>query len=89
MGHNDCEGDDFTPGIAGAVGGHAFGWDNESPARVVEVKPVKMEWRPVTNADFISFYKSNKHVGLPASWVETDEGIQVSHQSSAHNHLEQ
>lgn len=77
MGHNDCEGDDFTPGIAGAVDGHAFGWDNESPARVVEVKPVKMEWRPVTNADFISFYKSNKHVGLPASWVETEEGIQV------------
>lgn len=80
IGHDDCEGDDFTPGIAGAVDGHAFGWDNESPARVVEVKLIKMEWRPVTNAEFMAFYKSNRQVELPASWVETEEGIQVGRQ---------
>ncbi|KAL4071260.1 C-type lectin protein [Scleroderma yunnanense] len=77
IGHDDCEGDDFTAKLSEVIDGHAFGWDNESPARVVEVKQVKMEWRPVTNADFLAYFKDNKQVGLPASWVDSEEGIQV------------
>lgn len=76
LGHDDCEGDDFTPGIAELVDGHAFGWDNESPSRSVEVSQVKMEWRPITNAQFLDFYNSNEIV-LPASWVESEDGIMV------------
>lgn len=79
MGHDDCEGDDLSPGVTEVVDGHAFGWDNESPARVVEVKAVKMEWRPVSNAEFLQFYKDNNQVEMPASWVDGEEGIQVRH----------
>ncbi|KAG6333819.1 hypothetical protein ID866_5267 [Astraeus odoratus] len=77
LGHEDCEGDDLVPGIAEVVHGHAFGWDNESPSRVVRVNQVKMEWRPITNAEFLTFYKVNKEVGLPVSWVEMQEEIKV------------
>ncbi|KAI6046415.1 C-type lectin protein [Pisolithus marmoratus] len=77
LGHEDCEGEDFSPEVAEIVDGHAFGWDNESPARVVEVKQIKMEWRPVTNREFFTFYKDNKQVGLPASWIEDKGEIMV------------
>lgn len=77
LGHDDCEGDDFSSDVAEIIDGHAFGWDNESPARVVEVKQVKMEWRPVTNAEFFTFYKDSKEAGLPANWIEDEDGIKV------------
>ncbi|KIJ65772.1 hypothetical protein HYDPIDRAFT_87355 [Hydnomerulius pinastri MD-312] len=77
LGHQDCEGDDLKSGITEMVDGHEFGWDNESPARAVEVKQVKMEWRPITNAEYFAFFQDHKEVGLPPSWVESDEGMKV------------
>ena len=78
LGHQDCEGDDLKSGITEMVDGHEFGWDNESPARAVEVKQVKMEWRPITNAEYFAFFQDHKEVGLPPSWVESDEGMKGS-----------
>ncbi|KIK98122.1 hypothetical protein PAXRUDRAFT_134897 [Paxillus rubicundulus Ve08.2h10] len=77
LGHQDCEGDDLKSGITEAIDGHEFGWDNESPPRATEVKQIKMDWRPITNAEFLTFYQDHKEVGLPPSWVETEGGIEV------------
>ena len=38
------------------VAGHTFGWDNENPARRVEVGHVRMEGRPVTNGEYLAFW---------------------------------
>ena len=94
LGHNDCEGDDLNPEVTYDVAGHTFGWDNESPARRVEVGRVRMEWRPVTNGEYLAFWKGEaggERVAFPPSWVSTDNGrIEVcfsslDHPTSAHS----
>ena len=60
------------------VARHTFGWDSESPTRQVEVGPVRMEWRPVTNGEYLAFWMGVvgwERVALPLSW--TDEGTEV------------
>lgn len=78
LGHDDCEGNDSNPELAHDVV-RVFGWDNESPARTVEVKRVRIGWRPVTNAEYLMFWKvgSEEGVEIPSSWVLTDQGVQV------------
>ncbi|KAL4243691.1 EgtD Methyltransferase Superfamily protein [Abortiporus biennis] len=75
LGHDDDEADDLSTDIVG----HEFGWDNEHPRRDVQVDEFRIEWRPVTNGEFFTFYKSADHgqVQFPASWVEIEGGIQV------------
>ena len=48
MGHNDSEADDnlFESAKVETVRSHVFGWDNESPERIVNVEPFRAEWRP-------------------------------------------
>ncbi|KAH7917459.1 hypothetical protein BV22DRAFT_1108567 [Leucogyrophana mollusca] len=77
LGHGDSEGDDFAPGVAGDVEGHAFGWDNESPARAVEVAQFKVEWRPITNAEYLAFWETHREVAMPPSWVQEEDGMKV------------
>ncbi|EGO00865.1 hypothetical protein SERLA73DRAFT_105312 [Serpula lacrymans var. lacrymans S7.3] len=77
LGHDDSEGDDLMSGISESVDGHEFGWDNESPARAIEVKQFKIDWRPVTNGEFHDFWKISGLVKMPASWVQEDENIKV------------
>ncbi|KII86682.1 hypothetical protein PLICRDRAFT_177435 [Plicaturopsis crispa FD-325 SS-3] len=79
LGHDDFEANDEDPEKALDVDGHAFGWDNESPRRDVHVAEFRIDWRPVTNGQFYEFYKGEgkDKVQLPASWVETPEGMQV------------
>ena len=78
MGHNDSEADDTVPGLEDDVLDHEFGWDNESPRREVSVAKFRIDWRPVTNGEFLAFWKCNdKKGGLPASWVEKDGRIMV------------
>lgn len=80
LGHDDCEGDDLKPEVAQRVDGHVFGWDNESPKREVQVGKIKVEWRPVTNEEYLTFWEGGAKEGLvevPPSWVVSDEGIQV------------
>src|SRR5688572_24658365 len=52
MGHDDSEADDPLPHDPADVANHTFGWDNESPARVVEVARFKAEWRAITNREY-------------------------------------
>ncbi|KAJ7128981.1 DUF323 domain-containing protein [Mycena crocata] len=68
LGHNDSEADDFLP--------ESYGWDNESPARQVEVGKFRASWRPVTNKEFLAFWRAGK-AELPKSWVEEDAEIKV------------
>jgi hypothetical protein len=79
LGHNDSEADDFVQGVERAVDpAHAFGWDNESPERKAEVGQVRVEWRPITNAEFWTFWKENgDRVEMPENWVDVEGDIMV------------
>ncbi|EMD31755.1 hypothetical protein CERSUDRAFT_162503 [Gelatoporia subvermispora B] len=72
MGHNDQEPDDLVTALSGAVAGHTFGWDNESPRRAVELKGFRVEWRPITNGEFLAFFQGpgKGRVAFPPSWIE-------------------
>lgn len=81
MGHNDSEADDnlFESDKVETVRSHVFGWDNESPERIVNVEPFRAEWRPVSNTEFHRYWKERQSgLELPASWVEKDGKIYVS-----------
>jgi formylglycine-generating enzyme required for sulfatase activity len=79
LGHDDSEADDQDPLLNGIddVVNRTYGWDNESPARVVEVGAFKAEWRPITNDEYMAFWKSSTDKELPKSWVEEDGEIKV------------
>ncbi|THH08851.1 hypothetical protein EW145_g2415 [Phellinidium pouzarii] len=72
LGHDNSEAeDDVASGSKDVVHAHAFGWDNESPARAVEVARFRAEWRPVTNGEYLVFWKERgEEFLMPASWVE-------------------
>jgi formylglycine-generating enzyme required for sulfatase activity len=74
LGHDDIEADDGKEGEGAEVQQHEFGWDNESPKRVLKVDKFEISWRPVSNGDFFEFYQGHGKgkVLLPASWVEED-----------------
>lgn len=72
MGHDDSETDDRDSDVEPE---HEFGWDNESPARSVFVGQVRAEWRPVTNGEFLAFWKDCKNgVEIPCSWIREESG---------------
>ncbi len=56
----------LTRGIPFAVDpkNATFGWDNESPTHEVTVPPFKMQERPVTNVEYLSFLDAT----LPQGW---------------------
>jgi formylglycine-generating enzyme required for sulfatase activity len=74
LGHDDSEADDVLH--EGEAEGRQYGWDNESPARQVEVGKFRAAWRPVTNKEFLTFWRAGK-AELPKSWVEEDGEIKV------------
>lgn len=79
LGHHDSEAEDGLPSVVENVKDHTFGWDNESPARTVQVGAFKTEWRPVTNREFETF-RNNQSKGVvdfPKSWVDEDGEIKV------------
>ncbi|KAJ7125015.1 C-type lectin protein [Mycena epipterygia] len=76
LGHDDSEADDFLPGTELEAERHQYGWDNESPGRQVEVGKFKAAWRPVTNKEFLAFWRAGK-AELPKSWVEEDGEVKV------------
>ncbi|KAL5523448.1 hypothetical protein ACEPAG_7621 [Sanghuangporus baumii] len=78
LGHDDSEADDSVPGLEDDVLGHEFGWDNESPGREIPVAKFRIDWRPVTNGQFLVFWEHEERKGdLPASWVEKNGEIMV------------
>jgi L-histidine Nalpha-methyltransferase / hercynylcysteine S-oxide synthase len=75
LGHNDKDTEDINISFNPT---HDFGWDNESPARQVEVAQFKIEWRPVSNGQFYNYFKTLGTKGtFPKSWVEVDGDIYV------------
>lgn len=46
-------------------------WDNERPARVVEVPSFEAQSRPITNGDFAKFLEDTDSTELPASWISS------------------
>lgn len=77
LGHDDVEADDALPTDGKD---HAFGWDNENPQRSVHVAAFRVEWRPITNGDFYTFYNGagKGKVKMPTSWLKVGEETQVS-----------
>ena len=71
LGHDDQEPDDLQPALERDVTAHEFGWDNESPQRAVHVGAFRIDWRPITNGEFHTFWRGpgKDLVALPASWV--------------------
>ncbi len=80
MGHNDSEADDAVAEFEYKVSGHEFGWDNESPLRVVHVNAFKADWRPITNGEFKDFWQGEgkNTVSLPKSWEVVGDEVMVS-----------
>ncbi|TFK45574.1 hypothetical protein OE88DRAFT_1639743 [Heliocybe sulcata] len=81
LGHDDQENEDLLENVH-EFENHEFGWDNESPRRVVQVGKVEFEWRPVSNGEFRAFLereatKEESKVKMPASWVEEDGQVKV------------
>jgi L-histidine Nalpha-methyltransferase / hercynylcysteine S-oxide synthase len=78
LGHEDDESADDEATVD-EIKAHEFGWDNEHPKRECEVKPFRIDWRPVSNGDFYKFYRGegSGKVELPASWTEEDGVVQV------------
>ncbi|PBK82826.1 hypothetical protein ARMGADRAFT_945806 [Armillaria gallica] len=79
MGHNDSEADDAVAEFKYKVSGHEFGWDNESPLRVVHVNAFKADWRPITNGEFKDFWQGEgkNAASLPKSWEVVGDEVMV------------
>lgn len=79
LGHYDSEADDLLPEFMHDVEGHNFGWDNESPPRALWIDNFRIDWRPISNADFYKFWMGEGHgkVDMPKSWVGEDDVVQV------------
>jgi hypothetical protein len=77
LGHDDCEDQDLMDEHKFAVHGRTFGWDNESPARVIAVGRFKVDWRPVTNSEFESFWRKRDDISLPKSWCLENGDLKV------------
>ena len=79
LGHDDSEAVDMLPEFIHDIDGHEFGWDNESPKRAVEVGKFRIDWRPVSNAEFCTFWRGEGQgkVDMPKSWVDVDGSVKV------------
>ncbi|KAA1478651.1 DUF323-domain-containing protein [Dentipellis sp. KUC8613] len=75
LGHDDPELDDLRPELAGDATGRAYGWDNESPARTVAVRPFRIARRPVTNGEYAAWWEAGGRARAPPpSWVVAGTG---------------
>ncbi|KAI4113844.1 MAG: hypothetical protein LQ345_005267 [Seirophora villosa] len=54
-----------------------FGWDNEEPARQVQVPSFEAKARPLTNDDYVRYLIETGFQMLPASWSMTHDGTQT------------
>lgn len=79
LGHTDSEGHDNLQDFELDVDGHFFGWDNENPERNCEVGPIRVEWRPVSNLEYLTYWRENRPFvsGMPANWMEEDGEIKI------------
>jgi len=71
LGHCDSEADDHSLQMEEE---HIFGWDNENPRREVWVDKFRVEWRPVSNCEYLKFWEEREGREMPKSWVVADCG---------------
>ncbi|VDB95421.1 unnamed protein product [Peniophora sp. CBMAI 1063] len=76
LGWDDQESDDLLPELKYKTTNRGYGWDNESPARTVHVGAFRASWRPVSNGEYLAWWRT-KSLPIPASWVEEDGEIMV------------
>ncbi|KAI5123275.1 hypothetical protein M0805_009297 [Coniferiporia weirii] len=79
LGHDDPERSDSDPEKRLDFDGIGFGWDNEHPAREVQIARFSISWRPVSNMEFYEFYEGSGKgiIQMPASWIVVDGKVQV------------
>jgi L-histidine Nalpha-methyltransferase / hercynylcysteine S-oxide synthase len=61
LGLNDAEND--------AGPDRYFGWDNERPARQVDVPAFEAQGRPISNGEYAAYLEATGLSALPASWI--------------------
>jgi len=76
LGHDDSEADDVQS-TTNADDRYEFGWDNEHPRRKVVVEKFKVDRLPITNGEYLSFWKG-KGGKPPCSWVVEGGEVKVS-----------
>jgi formylglycine-generating enzyme required for sulfatase activity len=74
LGHDDFEAEDV---LSTKVEDHEFGWDNEHPKRRVVVQRFKIDRLPITNGEYLSFWKG-KGGKPPHSWIVEGGEVKVS-----------
>ncbi|KAG9303392.1 hypothetical protein G9A89_013718 [Geosiphon pyriformis] len=82
LGHDDNEEMDDTDPLT-----LAFGWDNERPSRKLDVQGFKIQSRPVTNKEYLTFLETTQanNEYYPASWIPSVYHSSISSQSIAYN----
>lgn len=76
MGHDDSESDDLNPEFEKDVSGRSYGWDNESPSKIVTVDKFRISWRPITNEEYFAWWSADTIKSgrpMPPSWVSEGE----------------
>ena len=75
LGHDDFEAqDDLSTEVDDR---HEFGWDNEHPRRRVAVGRFQIDRLPITNREYLSFWKG-KGGKPPCSWIVEGGEVKVS-----------
>ncbi|KAI8371082.1 hypothetical protein BD560DRAFT_351656 [Blakeslea trispora] len=70
LGQPYCESHDYEPAISSDL--IQFGWDNESPARQVQVNEFEIQTRPVTNGEYFAYLQETSSNVMPASWFKDE-----------------
>lgn len=66
-----------------------FGWDNEKPARKVDVPAFQAKARPITNEEYAQYLNQTHQHEIPASWAfVTENGAKSSVGSEERNGVE-
>ncbi|EJT98740.1 hypothetical protein DACRYDRAFT_57088 [Dacryopinax primogenitus] len=76
IGHDDFEAEDYATADESWKETHEFGWDNETPRRLVRHGSVRIEVAPITNAQYREWWEGSGRT-MPASWVLVDGEIHV------------
>ncbi|WVN89348.1 uncharacterized protein L203_104571 [Cryptococcus depauperatus CBS 7841] len=77
LGHDDVEEDDKEYPTVQDWENHEFGWDNESPKAIQQVKPFRIDSLPVTNNEYRKYLQAEgiwdklTNETAPASWINT------------------
>jgi len=78
LGHDDPETEDYRSHSPMYDERHEFGWDNEHPKRMVDVKKFVIERKPISNREYYEFWSKKSGVKPPTNWIVNESGVLVS-----------